>query len=49
MSVWQLAADWMVRGSNPGRVDVFCTGPWAHSAFCQMGTSSLSRVKVARA
>jgi len=48
-SVWQLATDWMVRSLNPGGGKVFCTGPGAYSAFCKMGTSSLSWVKVARA
>ena len=40
--------NWMVRGSNPGGGEIFCThqtGPGAQSASYTMGTGSFTGVK----
>jgi hypothetical protein len=42
----RLATGWTVRGSNPCDVGIFLARPdrpWAHPAFCTMGTASYSR------
>ena len=47
-SAERLATGWTVRGSNPGRDEVFRTGPdrpWAHPASYTMGTGSFLGVK----
>jgi len=47
-SVWRLATDWTVRGSNPGGSEISATvqtGPGAHPASYTIGTGSFPGVK----
>jgi hypothetical protein len=47
-SVWRLDTDWMVRGSNSGGGEIFCTRPdqpWGLPSLLYMGTGSFPGVK----